>query len=189
MSTGFSKDDLLDFLERLGARGVIPSATATALQVATRNILGVLSPEEQADLTGIKADAVIKRFHNKRAKDFSPGSLKEYGRRFSRAIALFEDWRRDPANFSVKTRSTTSSGSRRGTGRTAAATGPGPAEDSAPVGDGGTVGEGNEGSSGGYRTAFPVRAGVVVGISNLPADLSKTEAEKLAQFIRLLAVE
>ena len=89
--------------------------------MATRNILGVLSPEEQADLTGINADAVIKRFPNKRAKDFSPGSLKEYGRRFHRAVALFEDWRRDPANFSVKTRSPTPSGSMRGTGRTAAA--------------------------------------------------------------------
>lgn len=38
-----------------------------------------------------------------------------------------------------------------------------------------------------YQTAFPVRPGHVVTVSNIPLDLSAAEAERLAQFIRLLA--
>jgi hypothetical protein len=42
---------------------------------------------------------------------------------------------------------------------------------------------------GSYQSAFPVRPGWVVTIVNLPHDLSKSEADRLAQFIRMLAAE
>jgi hypothetical protein len=40
---------------------------------------------------------------------------------------------------------------------------------------------------GGYQTAFPVRPGQIVTISNIPDDLTRAEAERLAQFIQMLA--
>lgn len=40
----------------------------------------------------------------------------------------------------------------------------------------------------GYDTALPIRPGHVVTISNIPHDLTTTEAERLAQFIRLPAL-
>jgi len=40
-----------------------------------------------------------------------------------------------------------------------------------------------------YATTLPVRPGHRVQLSNLPTDLTAAEAERLAQFVRLLAAE
>jgi hypothetical protein len=178
MANTYSMDELLAFLDHAGDRGLMPAATAQALAVATRNVLGVLTDQEKRDLGSQELDAVIKRFNNKRAKDFNPSSLKEYGRRVRRAIDLFLSWRADPANFTVKTRTT--GGSRR-------------------KGKAAEIGDGDEGPStfeptiphvaGTYNSSLPVRPGVVVTVANVPHDLTKTEATRLADFIKMLAVE
>ena len=54
----------------------MPAATARALGVATRNVFAVLTDQEKADLGNQELDAVIKRFNNKRARDFNPSSLR-----------------------------------------------------------------------------------------------------------------
>ncbi|MHB8565089.1 MAG: hypothetical protein ACYDDA_14390, partial [Acidiferrobacteraceae bacterium] len=65
-----------------------------------------MTENEKADLSPLDLDAAIKRFTNRRAKDFNPTSLKEYGRRVRRAVELFLSWREDPASFTIKTRAT-----------------------------------------------------------------------------------
>ncbi|MGH7710527.1 MAG: hypothetical protein ACREOG_04555, partial [Gemmatimonadaceae bacterium] len=70
MANAYSMDDLLDFLDHAGDRGLMPAATAQALAVATRNVLGVLSDQERANLDAQDVEAVIRRFNNKRARDF-----------------------------------------------------------------------------------------------------------------------
>jgi len=178
MANAFSSDDLLDFLDHAGDRGLMPAATAQALAVATRNVLGVLSDQEKRDVGSQDIEGIIKRFMNKRAKDFNPSSLKEYGRRVQRAVALFLQWREDPANFSVKTRSTPATRKKeKAKGQSKAVSEPNePAED------------GNS-RVGSYNSSVPVRPGVVVTLANLPHDLTKAEAERLGSFVRMLAIE
>jgi hypothetical protein len=74
MTNAYSTDDLLEFLDHAAKRGLMTTATAQALAVASRNVLGVLTAEERADLSRLDIDAVVKRFVNKRAKDFNPAS-------------------------------------------------------------------------------------------------------------------
>jgi hypothetical protein len=145
---------------------------------------------ERADLRTADLDAVTKRFTNKRAHDFSPGSLKEYGNRLKRAVGLFVTWRDDPASFTVKTRATkgatkskraTAAPAKSGAGAdattaTAAVPVSAPATPVAPS------------QPGSYSTSFPVRAGFVVTLTNVPGDLTSAEAERLAGFVRLLGV-
>lgn len=179
MTNAYSVDDLLEFLDHAANRGLMTAATAQALAVASRNVLGVLSAEEKADLSHLDIDAVVKRFVNKRAKDFNPSSLKEYGRRVRRSIELYGNWRQDPASFSIKTR-INGSGSRRKP-KDAVDDGQGAQvsrEDSAPARVAGT-----------YQSSFPVRPGLVVTLQNVPKDLSAAEADRLANFIRMLAVQ
>lgn len=183
MQNGYSTEDLLDFLTHASDRGLMPTATAQALAVASRNVLGVLADDEKSDLRQVDLAATISRFENKRARDFSPSSLKEYGRRLSRAVAMFLDWREKPADFTVKTRAT-KAGARRAKAIKLA---PGDGESSGREIDSGSSSIGTSGP--GYQSAFPVRAGVVVTIANLPPDLTSAEAERLAGFVRLLAVE
>lgn len=177
MANEYSVDDLLDFLSHAGERGLMPAATAQALAVAVRNVFGILSQEERGDVRRLDLDAVIKRFMNKRAKEFNPASLKEYGRRAHRAVNHFLVWRENPADFSVKTRTTTGGKKRDRAVRAEAAIDDDEMPERMPVR-----------ATGGYDSAFPVRPGRVVTISNVPEDLTTAEAERLAQFIKMLAV-
>jgi hypothetical protein len=178
MTNAYSVDDLLDFLEHATDRGLMPAATARALAVASRTVLGILTDDERADLSRLEVDAVIKRFVNKRAKDFNPTSLKEYGRRVRRAIELFLAWREDPANFSIKTRASNSSRKRERGAENGEPAKKGAPPDAIPAQLAGT-----------YQSSIPVRSGLVVTLANVPYDLTRAEAERLANFIKMLAVE
>ncbi len=165
MANAYSADDLLEFLDHAGDKGLMPAATAQALAVATRNVLGILSDDEKADLRQLDLDAIVRRFTNKRAKDFNPSSLKEYGRRLRRAVDLFLSWRNDPANFTEKELGNNESITRE------------TSTEQAPDEVAGT-----------YRSAIPIRPGLVVTLVNIPNDLTGAEAERIAGFVRMLAL-
>ncbi len=178
MANAYSADDLLEFLDHAGDKGLMPAATAQALAVATRNVLGILADAEKADLSQMDLDAAIKRFTNKRAKDFNPTSLKEYDRRVRRAVELFLNWREDPANFTIKTRTTTGPRKRE--------KGPGNSE---PMAREASTEQAPNEVAGTYRSAIPVRPGLVVTLVNIPNDLTSAEAERIAGFVRMLALK
>lgn len=187
MQNGYSVEDLLDFLSHAGERGLMPAATAQALAVATRNVFSVLDDAERSSLPLDDLDGVIKRFNNKRARDFNPSSLREYGRRVRRAVDMYQQWKNDPANFAVKTRATSPSKKSRANGRAIAAPNSGQSPEIAEPVVAPISFPNPPGAAAGYQTAFPVRPGHVVVVANIPLDLSTAEAERLAQFIRLLA--
>ena len=177
MANSYSADDLLEFLDHAGDKGLMPAATAQALAVATRNVMGILAEDEKADLSQLDLEAVLKRFTNKRARDFNPTSLKEYGRRVRRAVELFLNWREDPANFTIKTRTTSALRKKdRGPGNGEPMSREAPAEQ-VPDEIAGT-----------YRSALPIRPGLVVTLVNIPYDLTNAEAERIAGFVRMLAL-
>ncbi len=178
IANSYSADDLLEFLDHAGDKGLMPAATAQALAVATRNVLGILAENERADLSQIDLEAVFKRFTNKRAKDFNPTSLKEYGRRVRRAVELFRNWREDPANFTIKTRTTSTPRKKDG--------GPGSGE---PMAREAPAEQVPDEVAGTYRSALPIRPGLVVTLLNIPYDLTSTEAERIADFIKMLALK
>lgn len=178
MSNSYSLEELLGFLEHAGEKGLMPPATATALAVACRNIFGVLTEEEKSDIGRLDLSAVVKRFQNRRAKDFSGPTLKEYDRRARRAVALFLEWRQDPANFQAPTRATASVRKRRNSAELD------PEEAPQKV-----TGAGWNAGVGGYQTAVPLGRGRIVTLLNVPEDLTRTEAERLAQFVKMLAVD
>lgn len=177
MANAYSADDLLEFLDHAGDKGLMPAATAQALAVATRNVLGILSDDEKANLGRLDLDAAVRRFTNKRAKDFNPTSLKEYGRRIKRAVELFLSWREDPANFRIKTRATgTPRKKEKGSGSDEAVSREAPSEHVPDE------------SAANYRSSVPIRPGLVVTLVNIPKDLTSAEAERIANFVRMLAL-
>ncbi|HVK40266.1 MAG TPA: hypothetical protein VNA88_17175 [Candidatus Kapabacteria bacterium] len=187
METEYSYDDLLEFLDHAGQRGIMPAASAGALASAARSILGPLEPQERANLRSVNVDAAIRRFTTKRAKDMTPSSLKVYGQRVRKALDYYFSWRDDPAGFAPATRASSELKSRRSGARlNDAAT---PAEDAAisdvrsqvlPVITGLMPNA--------YQTSLPIRPGHVVTISNIPHDLTEAEARRLGEFVRLLVV-
>lgn len=181
MAEGYSVSDLLSFLEHAADRGLLPIATSRALAVAARNVLGMLDETEARDVRKLDLTEVARRFSTKRAREFSPDTLKEYDRRVRRAVSMFTSWRDDPANFKAKTRATSANRkdrSRKGSG-------PDPVSGEAPSEE---LAIGSTGGPG-YGTAVPLRPGHVVTISNIPEDLTSAEAERLAQFVRMLVIQ
>jgi hypothetical protein len=178
MSNTYSVEELLAFLEHAAERGLMPAATAQALAVASRNVFGVLSDQEKPDVRQLDLDAVIRRFQNKRARDFSTDTLKEYDRRVRRAVKQFMEWREDPANFRSPTRSTTS-----GRKRKSGLENMGGAESSSM-----SSGVSWSAAPGTYQTMLPLAPGRIVTLANIPQDLTQAEAERLAQFVRMLVV-
>lgn len=178
MANSYSADDLLGFLNHAGDHGLMPAATAQALAVATRNVLGNLAENEKADLSRLDLDTAIKRFNNKRARDFSPASLKEYGRRIRRAVDLYLSWRENPANFTIRTRTTTAARKRD----------MGSADDE-PVARETRTEQVPDEVAGTYRSAVPIRPGLVVTLLNIPSDLTEAEAERIAGFVKMLALK
>jgi hypothetical protein len=178
MPNAYSVDDLLDFLDHAAKRGLMPAATAQALAVASRNVLGVLMDDEKKDLAQVDIDAVVKRFTNKRAKDFNPSSLKVYGQRVHKAVRLFLDWRKDPASFTVKTRTPRGTAKRRNGSPDDRSQTPDVPAAAVPVQIDGT-----------YQPALPIRPGVVVTLLNVPVDLTSAEADRLAGFIKMLVIK
>lgn len=174
MANAYSADDLMEFLDHAGDKGLMPVATSRALAVATRNVLAILTDAEKADLSQLDLDTAVKRFTNKRAKDFNPASLKEYGRRVRRAAELFLAWREDPANFTIKTRAS------RTKDKGSANVEPTARDVTEPVPDE---------VAGTYRSSVPVRPGLVVTLVNIPNDLTRVEAERIASFVRMLALD
>ncbi|HEX8717685.1 MAG TPA: hypothetical protein VF722_11990 [Gemmatimonadaceae bacterium] len=112
------------------------------------------------------------------SRDFNPSSLKEYRRRVHRAIALFDQWRDEPANFSPKTRATKANAKkpRNGTNGPHAMAAQVRADSSPAL------------SEGSYQSSIPIRPNWVVTIADVPADLARTEADRLADFVRMLAM-
>ena len=177
MANAYSADDLLEFLDHASDKGLMPAATAQALAVATRNVFGILSDDEKADLSQLDLEAAVRRFTNKRAKDFNPTSLKEYGRRIKRAVELFLAWREHPANFRIKTRGTgTPRKKEKGSANSEAAATEAISE------------QVPEELAGTYRSSVPIRPGLVVTLVNIPNDLTRAEAERIANFVRILAL-
>lgn len=187
MVNEYSVADLLDFLSHAGERGLMPAATAQALAVAVRNVFGVLDSGEQEDLRELDLDAIINRFTNKRARDFNPTSLKEYARRVRRAVELYTKWRANPADFSIKTR-TPGSGKKTREGKKEHVEPVTPANRSSASAKTDAL-VSVQSAPGGYQSAFPVRPGRVVTLLNVPEDLTSAEADRLAQFVRMLAVQ
>jgi hypothetical protein len=179
MSNTYSVDDVLGFLDHAAEKGLMPPATATALSVACRNVLGVLSDEERQNLSGQDLNSVIRRFQNKRARDFTAPTLKEYARRVHRAVNLFLEWRNDPANFRAPTRATSSTRKRKNDSEPEV-------EPELPLTQ---VGAAPQVLPGTYQTAVPLSRDRIVTLLNVPADLTKAEAKRLAAFVEMLSVE
>lgn len=186
MANAYSIDDVLDFLSHAGSRGLMPSATAGALGSAMRSVVSVLSVDEQRDLSEIDPDSVVKRFNNRRARDFNPASLKEYSRRFQRAIELFLAWRNDPSNFSVKTRTTSQAKKKLPTTKQSNFTQQDAMQSNTALDTASTCATTQ---AGGYSSSISLRADWITTIHNIPANLTAAEAARLSKFISLLVAE
>jgi hypothetical protein len=180
MANGFSKGELLEFLDYLANKGLAGPSMIAGRKTAANALLGVLSDDEVSDVRELDLDEVAQRLLNLRGTEFKPESVRVYKSRVGSAIEDFVRYRRDPIAFKpvgAKKVSARVDKSARSEPPVSGATSPplSPASHLDPT----KVSE--------ITFPVPIRPGVVVRLIGVPNDLSRKEAEKIGAVALALA--
>lgn len=99
MSTGRSQKEFLEFLDWLGAKGLLPANTAHARKAVANKVMAALEPAELNDITALEIDDVMLRFTNKFGKRYTFESLRTYRSRFENSVSDFKAYCENPVGF------------------------------------------------------------------------------------------
>lgn len=99
MSSGRTHVEFLEFLDWLGAKGLLPANTAHARKAVANKVLAALEPSELADITSLDIEDVMFRFINKFGKRYTPESQRTYRSRFESSVADFKAYCENPVGF------------------------------------------------------------------------------------------
>ncbi|MGK9052079.1 hypothetical protein [Neorhizobium petrolearium] len=180
-----SRAALLEFLDYLARKGLMNKTTASARKAAVNNVLGILDDDEAADVSRINLDDVMRRFHNLNGMNYTADSLTTYKSRVRSAIEDFLSYVENPMAFRSNTggtgrktqervRAANNKGSKEGSAQRTQAPGP-DFKPPPPVAS--------------LVLPIPIRADLTVYVQGLPYDLTQTEASKIANVIRAMAIE
>jgi len=192
LAASYHITDLLKFLETAGQKGWVKTATASSLKGACERVLGALDEEEKVDVARIDINAALTRFGNKNG-NISPQSLGVYGSRIRSAVKMFTEAKANPTSWKPPTgraakanangKPETPSAGREKTKATPSMEHAEPhantTHHSSGIAD--VLGRG-------LSYPFPLRADVTITISNIPRDLRATEVDRIAQFLKALAL-
>lgn len=178
MSNGRSREALFEFLEYLGAKGLMASGTVQARRASAGKILGILGPEEAADVTNLDVDQIMSRFHNLEGRNYTPGSLATYRSRLTSTLEDFRSYLANPIAYRPNTQRQKPAKPSENIKRDSDRSQDRPAEASlrpvAPPPSAGVI-------------PIPIRADLIVQIHGIPFDLTRAEAQRVANVILALS--
>ncbi len=178
MSANRSREALAEFLEYVGAKGLMPQATVQARRAASSKILAVLESDEAGDVTSIDVDHVMTRFHNLEGRKYTPASLATYRSRLISTLEDFRSYLENPISYRPNNQARSKPKSENGKREAVkSAPSPTPQQPNAAVTPPPSAGV----------IPIPIRANLVVQIHGIPFDLSRAEAQRVANVILALA--
>lgn len=178
---------LNEFIDYLANKHLLNKNTAQSRKGAANKILGVLDEQEASDLRKIDLDLVFTRFANKAGKDYKPDSLMVYRSRLSSALNDFFSYVENPAQFrpAVKSNGT---GSTKKPVKNIRRTDVRPDEIKPAMDFQSSHQTAQSSAPGSVNVPVPLREGLTVQITGLPADLTEAEASRLAAIIKAYAM-
>ena len=178
-----SLDNLLEFLDWLAAKGFLAKNTAFGRKAACSAVLGILDPEERQNVAELDLDQVMSRFATLEGKRYAPKSLKVYRGRVQSSISDYIRYKSDPENFKIQAPQS-SGGNNKVTNRKK----PGnESKKTDEIRDTSIHMTSSNISPNVYP--IPIRVDLVVRIHGLPFDLTKAEAERIANVVKAMAME
>jgi hypothetical protein len=175
MSTkDYSQTAFLEFLRHGAVTGLIGPATARSRKLAAEQLLIQVKSHERLDLRLLDVDELCMRFHKLQGSTIRPENLQLYNERLSSGLKDFVCWTSDPASFQsiegeksesvlVAARDTPGQAQAR---EELALDPPRSPHDIFPV---------------------PIREDLVVYLQNIPLDMTRAEACKIAAVVKALA--
>jgi len=171
----YSQTAFLKFLRQGAVTGIISPTTARSRKLAAEHLLIQLKSHERLDLRLLDVDELCSRFHKLQGSTIRPENIQVYKERLCSALKDFVSWTSDPAGFQsvegekpdavlVAARDTEGQAQAR---EELALNPPRSPHDIFPV---------------------PIRDDLVVYLQNVPLDMTRAEARKIAEVVQALAL-
>lgn len=175
-----SRSELMQFLNYVGAKGLLSPATVESRKASVNKVLGILSDEEAEDVSKIDLDEVIRRFANLHGQGYTADSLRTYKSRTKSSIDDFLRYVDNPMAFKVGGAKRTPRAKR---AKESVETG---VVESANIGQ--TLRSENATPVAGTGIIpIPIRSNLTVHVQGVPFDLTSIEAKKIANVILAMA--
>jgi hypothetical protein len=174
----YTPERLLDFLREAPTQGLLNPAVARSRANALEQLFTVLTAEERGDIRRIDVDRLAGRLHKLQGSTIRPEVLELYRSRVQEALVDYLAWVANPKTFASISGYTL----RRDIRGFAPASNN--AEEIRALEDIALA-------TSERRKDFvsvPLREGVTVYITNLPLDLTASEAERIARVVSALAI-
>jgi len=177
-----SGQSLLDFWAWSARKGLVPTSVANDLRAASKEVLSVEDNWQAIDIKSLDVDYLMVRFDNLRKFKFKPQSLSAYKSRFKKARKLYLAYLENPSGWHYpgvakrKASKLAHAASNRHERSSQV-------EYELPVSALVQVAAAPDPTV--QRLEFPIRAGAVARLE-LPADLTRDEANRLAAYLQLI---
>ncbi|MBL8545427.1 MAG: hypothetical protein JNL81_03135 [Hyphomonadaceae bacterium] len=179
MASDRSREKLIEFIEYLGNKGLLASATAGARKAAVGKVFGILSEEEASDVFAVDLDVLMTRFSNLQGKNYTPESMTTYKSRVRSSLDEFAEYLKNPLGYKpgVQSRDRRPKPSKENENGSPAK----PTPKASPAADSPTTA--------GISNILPIqlRADLTVRIQGIPFDLTEAEARRIANVILAMA--
>lgn len=182
MSTDYSKEAFLKFLDYVSDKGLIKFQTVRGWRSAVLKLMADLSEDEEEDIRTVDLDLAVHRTANRDSVSVSPESLNTYRNRVALAIQEFISWRNDPATYKprgLNGKSRAKSSNERVTPQERVSKGAPKALEKR---------EAETMASSGLTLSFPLRSDFLAQVV-IPRDLTAIEARRLGAFLLTIAVD
>jgi hypothetical protein len=171
----YSQTAFLKFLRQGAVTGMISPATARSRKLAAEHLLIQLKADERLDLRLLDVDELCSRFHKLQGSTIRPENIQVYKERLCGALKDFVSWTSDPTGFQsvegekpeavvVAARDTQGQAEAR---EELALNPPRSPYDIFPI---------------------PIRDDLVVYLQNIPLDMTRAEASKIAAVVQALTL-
>jgi len=182
MSSPRSREELVKFLNYVGAKGLLSPATAESRKASVNKVLGILSDDEASDVGKIDLEEVVRRFANLHGQGYTADSLRTYKSRTKSSIDDFLRYVDNPMAFKV-------AGAKRTPRSKSSKDAIGPSNGSAEKAEAQPTATVVTPSAGSGIVPIPLRADLTIHVQGLPFDLTAREAKKIANVILAMAMD
>ncbi|MFU8877761.1 MAG: hypothetical protein ACNA7E_06440 [Wenzhouxiangellaceae bacterium] len=165
-----SLEALREFLRQAATEGLINPAAARARRRAVEQLESELLPDEREDIRRIEIGALVSRFHQLEGTSIRPEALELYAQRFENGLREYLSWLDNPAGFMGARRERARAWFRDSEQDPEAAEKRKADEEIAL--------QATENPR--HIVPVPIRDGHVVYLANLPLDLTRAEAQRIA---------
>lgn len=179
MAGNRSREALIEFLDWVETKGLLPSGTIQGRKAAVNRVLSVLDSQEAQDVTQLDLDHIMDRFINLNSSGYTPDSLRTYRGRVGSSIRDFDSYVSNPMAFRPVRPLKLKSGKQEKSAPKAADA---PTKQSEPFRAPSTP------MPGVNLIPIPLRADLTVRLEGVPFDLTMTEARRIANVVIALAV-